>query len=333
MAPIFTGPPSAVIVNGDTQTPPAPGPGNLATITAKMDAVKVTANLLYAPLPDRAETFFESVPLFVVNGKGTTDERYDKIVALYYLNWQLRQLAIKENNRRVAPENPRKRAASDYDTDMLFSEHESVDATVASVASAISYIGYHTAGMGNSVDRTGGKRVGHYRGVASQLQGTVYFVPNVFVRQTDSSSDGRLDDGDLVGFMIKRIPWHMAPTSWKGEPTNGDTRGHPTDVIQIVPVAGTYGAMPKGGGPNGGDTYDYRYVKDDNVPGPGKRFKITVPAIFIPVGRIKRVMPDDPSRDTKYHASFAYIGYEKMLTRNQTVDIELGVRHPTPWGI
>lgn len=335
----FSGPPSAVVDGNNSQYVPTPGDGNLATESSHTNSTKITVKLRAMALADRAETNFEDVPLFVVNGEHHTDEHFLKVHSLYYLNWQLRQAALaefREMNNGI--ENPnqkdRKRRAPDYKTQANFKGEGEERMTVNSVAHAIRYIGYHVAGMGNSTERTQGVRLGRSRQMASQLQGSISHVPNIYMRQDADSS--KLDEGDLVGFTIKRILWKMGSTNWEGHSTQEMDRQHPEEVIQVIPVAGVRGRIPMGYSNDldtDGDTYDYKYVKLAGGRNEMMPIKITVPAIFIPVGRVIRVSPQEPSDDVKYHASFSYSAYEMTKTRRQTVDLDLGIRYPSLWGV
>lgn len=328
----FSGPPSAVVVNSTTpHDVPRPGDGQLATLSSHTLDDKVTLSLKGVGLDDRAENSFEDVPLFVIDGATTTDEPFDNVFSLYYLNWKLRQVAMGEYKARKgeAPANPRKRATPDYKTEIRFKDTPKDTLTVRGVAKYIRYVGYHIAGMGNAAERTKGVRLGRHRRMTAQLQGRIDHVPNIFVRQITEEAKSRLDEGDMVGFMIKRVTWQKGSTDWEGNATQEADRNHPSTVIQIVPVAGMSGSVPVGNMGDeeyNGDTYDLVYIDNEE-------YNVKVPAIFIPVGRVVRVSPQEPSSDTKLFASFSYAAYELMKTRQQTVDLQLGIRYPMVWGV
>lgn len=320
----FVGPPSAVIVGGDSQYVPAPGDGGLAIESSHTHSTTVTARLRALPLSQRAENEFEKVPLFTITPEEDVDEMYTKVYSLPYLNHILRQARKADERVGNAPAQGRKRMYPEYSGEKLFK-----NATISSVAKAINYMGYEVAGMGNVPERTQGLRLGRYRVMTTQLQGPIDHVPNIFLPQVTYIPDGKgglikntdphLKQGDAVGFMIKRVPYIK-------DADDSSTEKMPVDVIQVVGVAGPDGSIPLG---NTGDektegnTYDWD--NDGN-----KKF---VPAVFIPVGRVERVMPHLPAPDAKMRAMHNNTSYEFMKTRLQTVDLQLGIRYPTTWAV
>jgi hypothetical protein len=319
----FVGPPSAVIANGDSQYVPTPGDGSLATENSHTHSTTVTTSLRALPLPQRAETSFEKVPLFTINAEEDADEMYTKVYSLPYLNHILRQAAKADERMANAPPQGRKRTSPEYSGEALFQ-----NATIASVSKSINYIGYEVAGVGNVAERTQGWRIGRYRVLTSQLQGPIDHVPNIFLPQVTyipngkegfmKNTDPRLQQGDAVGFMIKRVAYIK-------DSDDNDMEKMPEDVIQVVGVAGPDGSIPfgnTGDEETEGNTYDI-------VQG-AKRF---VPAVFIPVGRVERVTPHLPAPDAKMRAMRNNTSYEFMKTRLQTVDLQLGIRYPTTWAV
>ena len=347
----FTGPPSAVIANNNAPHVPTPGDGNLGSLNSHTRTTVVNARLRALPLPDRADNSFEKAPLFTIQPDKYCDETHSMVVSLDYLNWALRQAAHTDKNRQrnLGARGNNKRGAPDDHSENtisgIFHGHVGDDGVfrdikVAEVAEMIRYVGYQVAGLGNVPERTQGIRLGKFRLMTSQLQGEIDHVPNIFRPQV-TMGKGReevatLEQGDAVGFMIKRIPWKGNLTNWAGEEVsaNTDVGGMADTVIQVLGVAGHRGAVPQGttgDEPTEGDTYDN---VEYNPPGREPfAVRTLVPAIFIPVGKIVRVSPHLPPTESQYLASYATNTYEMFKTRLQTVDIQLGARYPMTWGI
>jgi hypothetical protein len=331
MALSFTGPPSAVIVNSNTPFVPTPATGGLAEESSETSKDLVTTQIRAAHLSNRAEYKFEDVPLFIIEHKDYNGTPLHMIHSLYYLNWQVREacMAAYKGYTQLFRGPTRKRGTTDANNDNvgLFQEQDGT-VTINSVARAIRYFGYQVASMGQDDKRlgtTGVSGLGRYRMFTTQLQGKVDYVPNIFQRQTTDKHKEAIEEGDLVGFSIQRVPWKMYSTNWEGEQTQILAHDHPDTCVQIVPVAGEGGCIPLESG-NENASYNFETIGS-------KTFKVNVPAIFIPVGRVIRISPQPVGNEAKKDASCQYESYEMMKTRRQTVDLYLNARYPFTWGI
>jgi hypothetical protein len=334
----FTGPPSAIVVNSNTPTIPEIPRGTLGEYSSHTGRDKVTSSLRLESLPDNAEKSFENVPLFVIRGDLKVTEPEDTVYSLYYLNHELRQQAYYDEGLAGGnvPQNRLKRGSADYRPHAALTDEATGKATVHSVANAIRYVGYQIAATGNSSERTMGRYLTKGRRVTTQVQGRIDHVPNIFLPQGPPRDDG-IQDGDLVGFAIKRVPFDGKLHNWRGADMSSYAKSgeQKYSCIQIVPIAGYHGQIPIGTTPASwgslkdadGDTYDWVDVEG------GDRAERFVPAIFIPVGRVTRTTPHKPSMRTQQKASYSYTDYEFMMTREQTCDLHLGIRHHYGWGV
>lgn len=320
----FTGPPSAVISNAPFSVP-TPGDGDLSSLdpgSSYSGNTRIHASVRASALPDRAHMKFENVPLFNINGDKTTGQSAKKIVSLYYLNHILQNAAMNENIQNQPVGQKRNTTDSINEISSIF-----MGKGVEAVAKQIQYLGYAIAAQGNEDYRTGGISLGRERLFTSRLQGSISYVPNIFLKQVPKGRDDyALQPLDQVGFMIKRVLWpHEVDTKATWEGHRVEARSTPQTCIQVIPVAGYNGRIPVGWYSDDvkeGSEFDANGDTYDMVDGK----KTYVPAIFIPIGYIERCSEVPVNEKQIRTGTWSYNAYELMKTRRQTVDIYLTSR-------
>lgn len=344
----ITGPPSALISNQpfSASTLQDTGLSSLNPGSSYTGDTRIHASVRAGPLPDRAQMKFELTPVFSIFGSHTTDSLNKQIVSLQYLNYLLQEAAILAVNGSMGDNRvgSKRSQSSSSELSEKFAGMQADD-----VGRAIQYMGYVIAGQGNDEYRTGGVHLGRDRLMTTRIQGSIAYVPNIFLRQhmPDDPSGHVLQEGDQVGFMIKAVKWphqDKKKIGWMGHVLENTNIESPKYCVQVVPVAGYAGRLPLGSfndilkdDDGKGTTDKIGTFKDFN----GNTYKINweknqittdfIPAIMTPVGRVERCSEVPVNEIQTRTGTWSHNTYELMKTRRQTIDLYLTCRQRVFW--
>lgn len=348
----ITGPPSALISNQpfSASTLQDTSLSSLNPGSSYTGDTRIHASVRAGPLPDRAQMKFELTPVFSIFGSHTTDSLNKQIVSLQYLNYLLQEAAILAVNGSVNDNRVGSKRSQSSSSEL---SEKFVGLQADQVGRAIHYMGYVIAGQGNDEYRTGGVHLGRDRLMTTRIQGSIAYVPNIFLRQhmPDDPSGHVLQEGDQVGFMIKAVKWphqDKKKIGWMGHVLENTNIESPKYCVQVIPVAGYAGRLPFGdfnsilddGGnvdTNKIGTFNANF-KDFN----GNTFKIDwgkneidaevfIPAIMTPVGRVERCSEVPVNEIQTRTGTWSHNTYELMKTRRQTIDLYLTCRQRVFW--